>query len=92
MGWGGRGTVRRRASQREGEGGERYPSGSSRGFGVTLRVPDKERARAIYGTVALTSHRAPRFHLEGRIRIAQATGGFSRGRRQLLPTRVIDLC
>lgn len=55
---------------------ERYPSGSRRGSGVTLRAPDEERARAIYGTVALTSHRAPRSHLEGRIRSARATGGF----------------
>lgn len=49
---------------------------SRRGSGVTLRAPDQERARAIYGTVALTSHRASRSHLEGRIRSARAIGGF----------------
>lgn len=45
---------------------------SGGGSEVTLRAPDKERARAIYGTVALTSHRASRSHLEGRKRSARA--------------------
>lgn len=40
-----------------------------------VRAPVEERARAIYGTVALTSHPASRSHLEGRIRSAPATGG-----------------
>lgn len=40
-----------------------------------VRAPVEERARAIYGTIALTSHPASRYHLEGRIRSASATGG-----------------
>ena len=57
-------------------GGGKVGDPSRRGSGVTLRAPDQERARAIYGTVALTSHRASRSHLEGRIRSARAIGGF----------------
>ena len=39
--------------------------GSEEGIGEEkLRAPDEERARAIYGAVALTSHRASRSHLE----------------------------
>lgn len=67
---------------RPAEGRDRSPSGPSglrRGSGVTLRAPGLERARAIYGTVALTSHRDSRSHLEGRIRSARTTGGVSRG-------------
>lgn len=55
---------------------ELHPSGFRGGSEVTLRAPDEERARAIYGSVALTSHGASRSHLEGRIRSARATGGF----------------
>lgn len=70
-GAGGSSTEEARLMQRkEGEGGIQ-----GGGPGVTLRAPGKERARAIYGTVALTSHRVSRSHLDGRIWSAQATGG-----------------
>lgn len=57
---------------------------------VTGCAPDAERTGAINGTIVLTSHGALRSHLEGRIRSVLATGGFE-DRRQLLPTRVVDL-